>query len=135
MADRETIRKLIEQAYAARDTGDIDGLMSAFRTDGVFHLAGEQKTLTLAGATEGHLSIREAMIAFIAAFEFIKRDIVSMIIEGDRAAVQSRLKIRAVAKNMTFTTELVDIFKIEDEKILTLIEFADTALIKEVTAP
>ena len=133
MADRETVRKLIEQAYAARDKGDVDGVMTAFHADAVFCLAGERRTLELAGAVAGHSSVREAMCGFIAAFEFIKRDILSMIIDGDRAAVHSRLKIRATAKDVTFTTELVDLFKIEDGKVMMLTEFADTALIKEVT--
>ena len=133
MTERETVRKLIEQAYAARDRGDIDGVMAAFHANGKFCLAGERKTLELAGTVDGHSSVREAMRGFIAAFEFIKRDILSMIIDGDRAAVHSRLKIRAAAKDVTFTTELVDVFKIEDGKVMMLTEFADTALIKEVT--
>lgn len=134
MADRETVRKLIENAYAARDRGDIDGVMTAFHNDARFCLAGERNTLELAGAVEGHSNVREAMRGFIAAFEFVKRDILSMIIEGDRAAVHSRIRIRVVPKDTTVTTELVDLFKIEDGKVMMLTEFADTALIKQVTA-
>lgn len=133
MTDRETVRKLIEQAYEARDKGDIDGVMTAFHADGMFCLAGERKTLELAGTVEGHSNVREVMRGFIASFEFIKRDILSMIIDGDRAAVHSRLKIRAAAKDVTFTTELVDLFEIADGKVRMLTEFADTALIKQVT--
>lgn len=134
MSDRETVRKLIEQAYAARDKGDIEGVMAAFHNDATFSLAGERKTLELAGTVEGHSSVRQAMGGFIAAFEFIKREVLNMIIEGDRAAVHSRVSIRVVAKGMTVTTELVDLFKIKDGKVLMLTEFADTALIKQVTA-
>jgi ketosteroid isomerase-like protein len=133
MTDRETIRKLIEQAYAARNQGDIDGVMTAFHSDCTFCLAGDPKALPLAGAVQGQTSVREAMSGFIASFEFIERDILSMIIEGNRAAVHSRLKMRAVAKDRTFTTELVDLFQVEDGKVTMLMEFADTALIKEVT--
>jgi ketosteroid isomerase-like protein len=134
MTDRDTVRKLIEEAYAARTRGDIDGVMTAFHADGVFCLAGDPKALALAGTVEGHSNVREAMSGFIASFEFIERDILSMIIEGDRAAVHSRLKMRAAATDRTFTTELVDLFKVEDGKVAMLMEFADTALIKEVSA-
>ena len=61
MTDREAMRKLIEQAYAARTSGDINGLMAGFHADGVFELAGDKKALALAGAVEGHSNIREAM--------------------------------------------------------------------------
>ena len=74
------------------------------------------------------------MTGFIASFEFIKRDIISMIVDGDRAAVRCRLTVRFVPNDKTFTTELVDLFKIQDGKIIELVEFADTALIKEITA-
>jgi ketosteroid isomerase-like protein len=134
MADREAIRKLIEQAYAARDSGDVNGVMAAFHANGAFELAGAKTTLALAGAVEGHPGVRETMARFVATFEFIKRDVVSMIIDGDRAAVHSRLKIRFIPKDSTFTSDVVDVFRIQDGKILELVEFADTALIKEITA-
>jgi len=134
MADREAMRKLVEQTYADRGSGHIDGLMSAFHADAVFELVGDTKVLALAGAVRSHPNVREAMTAFIGTFEFIKRDIISFIADGDRAAVHSRLTIRFVPKDMTFTTELTDLFKFQDGKIIELVEFADTALIKEITA-
>ena len=134
MADREMMRKLVEQAYAERARGNIEGVMAAFHADAVFELVGEKKVLALAGAVRSHPNVREAMTQFIAHFEFIKRDIISFIADGDRAAVHSRLTIRFVPKDMTFTTELTDLFKFQDGKIIELVEFADTALIKEITS-
>ena len=134
MADREAVRILVEQAYSARGKGNIDGVMAAFHPDVLFKLAGDEKVLALAGAVQGHSNVREAMTGFIAAFEFIQRDILSIISDGDRAAVHSRLKIRFVPKDITFSTELVDVFRFRDGKITELVEFADTALIKEMVA-
>lgn len=133
MTDRDTIRKLIEQAYAARGDGDIKGVMAGYHADGVFELAGDKNALPLAGVVKGHADVHQAMAGFIAAFEFIKRDIVSMLIDGDRAAVHSRLEIRLIPKDVTVTTELVDMFRFRDGKIVELVEFADTALIKQLT--
>ena len=59
--------------------------------------------------------------------------IISFIADGDRASVRSRLKIRFAPKNLTFTTELTDLFKFQDGKIIELVEFADTALLKDIT--
>jgi ketosteroid isomerase-like protein len=132
MADREAMRRVIEEAYAARGTGNIKGLMAAFHTDAVFELAGDRKALEIAGAIHGHPNIEQAMTGFIGAFAFLKRDILSMIADGDRAAVHSRLTIRFVPKDKTFTTDVMDLFKFKDGKIVELVEFADTALVKDI---
>jgi ketosteroid isomerase-like protein len=134
MADREAMRTLIEEAYAARGRGDVNGLMSAFHTDGMFELKGEKRIFQLAGVINGPPNIREAMTGFIAAFEFTDRKILHVIIECDDACVRSRLQIRYVPKNERFTTEVVDLFKFKDGKIAELVEFADTALINQITS-
>jgi ketosteroid isomerase-like protein len=134
MADREVMRALIEQTYADRGKGDINGVMAAFHADALFELVGEQKVLAIAGAVRGQTMVREAMASFIANFEFIERRIISIIADDDRAAVHSRLKIRFTPKDLTFSTEVVDLFKFKEGKILELVEFADTALIKDITA-
>ena len=134
MANRETMRRVIEEAYEARGRGDIDSLMSTFHADGVFELVGERKVLPLTGAFEGQPSVRAAMTGFTASFEFVSREIVSMIVEGDDASVRSRLQVRFIPKDMKFTTEVVDLIKFKDGKIVELVEFADTALIKEIVS-
>jgi ketosteroid isomerase-like protein len=134
MADREAMRTLIEEAYAARGRGDINGLMSAFHADGMFELKGEKRTFELAGAIKGHANVREAMTGFAAAFEFADREVIGMIIEGENVCVHSRLRIRYVPKNESFATEVVDLFKFKDGKIAELVEFADTALVKQITS-
>jgi len=134
MANRETMRVLIEQAYAARARGDADALMSAFHADSIFEFKGDKRALEMAGVTEGHADIRELMTGFIAAFEFTDREILSMIIEGDDACVHSRLRIIYRPKNESFTTDVIDLLKFKDGKIASLVEFADTALIKQITS-
>ena len=48
--------------------------------------------------------------------------------------MHSRLTVRFVPKDLTFTTDVTDLFRFKDGKIIELVEFADTALIKHVTA-
>ena len=51
-------------------------------------------------------------------------------------AVHSRLEVLFVPKNKSFTSDVLDIFRFEDGKIIKLVEFTDRALIKNVvTAP
>jgi ketosteroid isomerase-like protein len=134
MTDRGTIEAVIERCYAARQKGDIETLMAAFASDAVFELAGSKELLTVAGVTKGHKNIRTAMTDFIAAFEFTHRDIISIITDGERAAVHSRLTVKFIPGNRTFTSDLVDLFRFKDGKIVELLEFPDTALIKDVVS-
>jgi len=73
---------------------------------------------------------RETFDGFIATFEFVDRQILSEVIEADRAAVHSRLTVRS--KDKTWTTDCLDLFKFQGGKIIELTEFADTALIKDM---
>jgi ketosteroid isomerase-like protein len=132
MASREAMIDTINRAYEARGKGDLEGLMEAFHQDAVFELKGDKTLLELVGPVQGHPNVSLAMDAFIKTFEFLKRDIVEAIVEGDRAAVHSRLTLRCVPKDVVVTTELLDKFRFKDGKIVELVEFADTALIKNL---
>ena len=134
MADREAVRRLIEKAYAARSKGDVAGILADFHADASFEFVGENKLLAMAGVTRGHSNLTQTMTQLSAAFEFTKRDYISFLIDGDRAAVHSRVTIRFVPKDHTFTTDILDLFEIRDGKIVELIEFADTALVKHLTS-
>ena len=130
--DRATIETLIDQSYAARKLGDIEKLMSFFHPDAVFELAGSTELVAAARAAQGHQEVRTAMSDLIAAFVFIEREFISKVIDGERAAVHSRVKIKYVPKDRTFTTDLIDAFRFKDGKIVELVEFADTALINDL---
>jgi ketosteroid isomerase-like protein len=134
MASREAMIDLILRAYDARAKGDIEGLMAAFHPMAAFELKGDKGILDIAGAAEGHSNVRAAMTGFIGHFEFLQRDIVDTIVEGDRAVVHSRLTIRFVPKDTVIVTDVLDTFRFEDGKIIELVEFADTALIRSLVS-
>jgi ketosteroid isomerase-like protein len=132
MANREIILELIRRAYVARGKGDLEELMTAFHPDAVFALVGDTRTLEIAGSIHGHHSLREAMDRFIATFHFVERQILSELVEEERAAVHSRFMVRYGPTGAIRTTEVLDLFKFQDGKIIELLEFADTALIKDM---
>jgi ketosteroid isomerase-like protein len=134
MASREAMIDTIYRAYDARGKGDIEGLMAAFHPNAVFEFKGEKDLLEVVGAVQGHPNLRVAMTGFIETFEFVKRDIVDVMVEGDRAAVHSRVKIRFIPKDVVITTDILDTFRFEDGKIAELVEFADTALINSLVS-
>ena len=132
MESRETMLDLIKLAYAARGRGDLEGLMSAFHPEAVFTLVGDKKALQVAGSVQGHRGLREVLGGFIATFQFVERRILSELVDGDRAAVHSRLVVRYNPTGTTLATDCLDLLKFQDRKIIELIEFADTALIRDM---
>jgi ketosteroid isomerase-like protein len=132
MTSRDEMLETIMQAYKAREEGNIEGLMATFHPHAVFELKGDKRILEVAGTVEGHENVRAALFQFIEGFQFKKRDILDVIADGDRAAVHSRLEVLFVPKNKSFTSDVLDTFRFEDGKIIKLVEFVDTALIKNV---
>jgi ketosteroid isomerase-like protein len=134
MASREAMIDTIHQAYDARGKGNLAALMAAFHPDAVFEIKGDRSVLEVAGAVKGRSNVQTAMAGFIDVFEFVKRDIVDTVVEGDRVVVHSRVEIRFVPKDVVVTTDVLDTFRFEEGKIVELVEFADTALIKSLVS-
>lgn len=132
MTDRATIEALIKQGYAARDRGDVEAILACFRPDGRFHLAGSPQVSAICGVAAGHEELRATMTALVANFEITQRDFVAILVDGERAAVHSRIQARHVATNKTVTTDLLDLWTFENGKILEFVEFADTALVNSL---
>jgi ketosteroid isomerase-like protein len=132
MTDRQAIEALIHQAYKAREKGDIEELIAAFHPEAVFELVGSKASLPVAGAVRGQSNVRASLAGFIEVFDFISRNIVSIVIDDRRAAVHSTLEARFKPKNVVFKSDVLDTFRFENGKIIELIEFIDTALIRDV---
>ena len=132
MGNREANLGLLRRAYEARGKGDLEDLATAFHPDAVFTLVGDKKALEVAGSVRGHRALRETLGGFIATFDFVERQILSELVEGDRAAVHSRLVVRYSPTGETRQTDVLDLLKFQDGKIIELIEFADTALIRDM---
>ena len=128
MTDRAQIESLLREAYAARKRGDVDAITQVFVANPHFELAGARQTSPVAiRCTEGD-QFRTLMAGMIQTFEFLDHEILGMIIEGDRAAVHWRSRMRSGITGEEVVTELVDMITIADGKIASFIEFCDTAL-------
>ncbi|MBR0969628.1 nuclear transport factor 2 family protein [Bradyrhizobium japonicum] len=130
MGHREGMLDVIKRAYAARDDGDVEGLVAAFHPEGLFTLMGDKSTLELTGTMQGHPTLRGAFGQLIADFSFESREILAELVDGNRAAIHSRALVRHHPTGKTASTEILDLFRFEDGKFAELIEFADTAQIK-----
>jgi ketosteroid isomerase-like protein len=126
--ERGVIERTLKEAYAARKRGDLDAITRLFAPDAHFELAGSSMASPVAVQTVDANQFRAALTHMIRVFEWKEQTILSMVIEGDRAAVHWRGKIHSTITDETVDTELVDIVQFKDGRISSFIEFCDTAL-------
>ena len=131
--DRQMVQALLDSTYEARRTEDIEAIIEAFHPEGAFEIDGSRAVSASAIAARGHQDIRSTMAELIKNFRFLERSIISCLIDGDRAAVHSRVKLEFVPAQKTVTTDLLDLWKFENGKVVELIEFVDTALVNDLT--
>lgn len=127
--DREAIKALINRAYEARDNDNIEGTIALFHPEAQVQVAGSHEHAEAAVTARGHREVRQTLERLIATFQFVERTVISTLIDGDRAAIHSRVQLRFIPKNLTVTTDLLDLWRFENGKIVGLVEFADTALV------
>ena len=126
--DRTAVERTIKDAYAARKRGDVDSIVKMFTDDAHFQLAGAYVTSPVAVETMSSGDLKAALTALVATFEWLEQDIQSILVEGDKAAVHWRGKIRSTVTGEVVDTELVDLFELKDGRISSFVEFCDTAL-------
>lgn len=132
MAQREEMLAMVRRAYAARDNDDAESLVAAFHPKGLFTLMGDKNALELTGSVEGHPSLRDAFSKLIEDFGFEGREILAELVDGERVAIRSRVNVRYRPTGKAVSTEILDLFRFQDGKIVELIEF--TAQIKAMIA-
>jgi ketosteroid isomerase-like protein len=122
MSSREDIERTLRDAYAARQRGDLDALGELFAPRARF-LAGSSAS-PIAALVEGAEQYRPLLAGMIKTFEVL----VSTLIDGSKAAVQWRAKMRSAVTGETVETDLFDLIEMEDGRIKSFFEFCDTAL-------
>jgi ketosteroid isomerase-like protein len=127
MSDRQQIINIIEAGYAARLRGDLDGVLAAFCDDACFRLNSGPAEPALSKSVESRAALRTAMGELIDNFEFSNMKIINCIIEGQNAAVHSKMTVRAKGTGNVIETELFDLVEIRDGKIASFTQFFDTA--------
>jgi ketosteroid isomerase-like protein len=123
MTDRLEINRLLRQLYAARVKGDLDGVCRTFSNDANFQIAGASHVNPMAIAAVGIDEIRSWLALLIKTFQLTDQTILSMIIDGTKAAVHWRATIHSRITRAAVVTELVDLIQIRDGRVASYIEF------------
>ena len=128
MTDRAQIESLLKQAYGARKRGELEGVMKVFADNPHFELAGQREASPVALRCTDRDQFRTLLAGLIKTFEFLDHEILEMIIEGNRAAVHWRSRMRSGVTGEEVVTEIVDLVTVENGKIASFVEFCDTAM-------
>lgn len=128
MADRGDVEALIRRLCAARVAGDMDVLSQGYADNASFRIAGSPEWGALTAPVIGHAKIMARFEAMIANFRLSDFTILDLFVSGNVAAVRWRATVRDTKTKGESTTEVAHFLEVENGKIVSLVEFLDTAL-------
>ena len=123
MTDRMQTEQLLRALYAARVDGQLDNLCSLFSPEAKFRISGSSDGKPIAIATQGLGEIRPWLAMMVKTFKLGNYQILSMTIDGTRAAVHWRADILSKITGATAPTEMVDLIQTHNSRIESYVEF------------
>jgi ketosteroid isomerase-like protein len=118
--------KIIEAAYAARVRGDKEAMEAFWLPDATLSIAG---IVAMPMLDDKHAADATKALIDLVTFHEIER--LDAVVDGNRAAI--RWRVTLTIGDRTVTTEICDIWTLEGERGKALVQFADTALLAELT--
>ena len=123
MPDRLEVERLLRELYAARLGGDLEALCRTFAKDARLDIAGTSYATPMAIRAAGLGEIRSWLALLVKTFQLGDQEILSMIIDGEAAAVHWRVRIRSKITGATVLTELIDVVRVREGRIASYTEF------------
>ena len=130
MTPRDEIEAVLRDLYAARVRGDVDGVMKHFAADATYRMHSRGTgTVALRNASRSPEEIRLVIGALIQAYKFSDWRLVSLIVEGERAALHWRSRVMLLATGKAEEFDGFDTLAFRDGKIVECHQAFDTALV------
>jgi ketosteroid isomerase-like protein len=123
VSERAVAEHLIQQLHAARVSGDLAALCRLFAEEGRFEIAGASADKPVAIRAEGLAAFRPWLAMLLKVFRLSDYTLLSLIVEGPRAAAHWRANIYSKVTGITVPTELVDLVELKGERIVSYNEF------------
>jgi ketosteroid isomerase-like protein len=123
MVDRLEIERLLDELYAARMRGDLDAVCRTFSVDAKLEIAGAGNTSHIGVKSVGVQQYRPLLALLIKSFKLSDQKVLSVIVDGIKAAVHWRVKVRSKITGTTVMTELIDLIEVKDHRIVSYTEF------------
>ncbi|HEX5461266.1 MAG TPA: nuclear transport factor 2 family protein [Steroidobacteraceae bacterium] len=120
--ERAAFEKLLAELYDARAAGALDRLCALFGPDALFKISGSSDGKPIALSARGTDEVRSWLAVLVKTFRLTRHEIVSMVIDGERAAVHWRASIHSRVTGASVPTELVDLVEMHDGRIGSYVE-------------
>jgi ketosteroid isomerase-like protein len=127
MVDLADFLAAIDEVYRLRVAGDKAALMAHLAPDAQFHLVGEATLMPMVATGPGLAA--PTIESLIDTFVFHTHERLDAIVEGDKAAVLTRITVSR-PDGPRVTTVVYDLWTMgPDGRLASLLQFADTALV------
>ena len=123
MTERLQVEELLRDLHAARVAADLERLCELFAREAHLRIAGTSDGKPIAIAASGMAQIRPWLSMLVKSFRMRDYRLLSVAIDGSRAAAHWRVDIDSKITGVSVPTELVDLVETDDGKITSLIEF------------
>ena len=128
MDRRAEIETAIRTVYEARRRGDLDGVVAHFSPRAQFLLVGSASASPVPSSALGVAAVREVLRRLMDSFELTRVELLTVLVEGDTAAVHWSARVKCAGTGLEADTELFDLIRFEGALIVSFRQFADTAL-------
>jgi ketosteroid isomerase-like protein len=121
--NRLEIEQLLKELHAARTEGQLDRLCALFAPDASFKIAGASDGKPIAITAHGTREIRTWLAVMLKTFKLSRYQLLSVVIDGTRAAAHWRVDIHSKITGVVVPTELVDLVEVSGGRITAYREF------------
>ena len=123
MTDRPEIEQLVRELHAARLDGNLERLCALYADEARLRIAGSTDGKPIAIAAIGLAEVRPWLSILVRTFRLGEYRLLSLTIEGERAAAHWRVDIHSKITGVVVPTELVDLIDVRGGRIASHIEF------------
>jgi acetyl esterase len=123
MTDRLQVERLVRELHAARVDGDLEGLCRVFSRDARLRIGGSGDGKRISLDASGMSVIRPWLSVLVKTFRLSRYQLLSLTVEGMRAAVHWRVDIHSKITGAIVPTELMDLIEVSGGRVASLTEF------------
>jgi len=135
MASRAQMEQAVRSLYAARQRGDLDGTLKDLAEDAVFAVNGRGTGVAaMSQDCCGKTAVRETVGQLIDHWRFTDWKETSLLVDGDRLALQWSAHVTFVPTNKSAIIDAVDVITFRDGKIVEFRQSTDTAMVMSLAS-
>jgi hypothetical protein len=123
VTERSVAERIIHQLHTARVAADLAAMCRVFAPVGHFEILGASADKSVAIRADSLAEFRPWLAMMVKIFRINNYELLSLVVEWPRATAHWRADIYSKVTGVTIATELVDIVRLSEDRILTYTEF------------